>query len=243
MTTYFIADLHLSEERQDITDCLLQFLHSLTNSDDTDALYVLGDLFEMWIGDDVNNPFLTAVKSAFLAVNQRGIPIYFIHGNRDFLIGKRFAKEAGMVLLDEHTVIDLYGRPTLIMHGDTLCTADEAYQRFRAKVHQRWLQCLFLALPLFVRQRIGSKMRHQSQATNSEKSYTIMDVTPSEVEHQLEAHGVDLLIHGHTHRPAIHQATHGQRVVLGDWYDQGSVLKFDNNGEFSLTTHPFRSSV
>lgn len=131
MTTLFIADLHLSAERPDITACFLRFMAEETHH--IDALYVLGDLFEMWIGDDEDSPFLQQVKQAFKTLTDTGTPCYFIHGNRDFLIGKRFSRETGIILLPEHTVVDLYGTPTLILHGDTLCISDPAYQRYRKK--------------------------------------------------------------------------------------------------------------
>jgi UDP-2,3-diacylglucosamine hydrolase len=224
--TLFIADLHLSPTRQDITDCFLRFMAE--EAVHADALYVLGDLFEAWIGDDDHSPFHQQIKIAFATLTQQGVPVYFIHGNRDFLIGKRFARETGITLLDEHTRIDLYGTPTLILHGDTLCLADADYQAFRRKVHQRWLQHVFLCLPLALRRRIAAKMRAGSANANQQKSSTIMDVTPQEVQRQLDNAGVVNMIHGHTHRPHVHQwCDQGhdyQRIVLGDWYQHGSVL-------------------
>ncbi len=151
MTILFISDLHLSAERTDITDCFLTFMKKETKG--IDALYVLGDLFEMWIGDDDDSPFHQQIKSAFKQLTDSGVPCYFIHGNRDFLVGKRFSLETGVQLLPEHTVIDLYGKPTLILHGDTLCTLDDDYQRYRKKVHNRFIQWLFFRLPLSYRQK------------------------------------------------------------------------------------------
>lgn len=226
MTTLFISDLHLSADRPDITACFLRFMS--TEARGIDALYVLGDLFEMWIGDDDDSPFHQQIKSAFRQLTDSGVPCYFIHGNRDFLIGKRFSQETGVELLPEHTVVDLYGSPTLILHGDTLCTLDEGYQRYRKKVHNRFIQWLFFRLPLRYRQRIGEKMRSGSSQTNQTKSQTIMDVTPGEVVHVMAELGVNQMIHGHTHRPDVHAlSVNGQdarRIVLGDWYDHGSVL-------------------
>lgn len=155
MTTLFISDLHLSADRPDITACFLRFMSSEARG--IDALYVLGDLFEMWIGDDDDSPFHQQIKTAFRQLTDSGVPCYFIHGNRDFLIGKRFSQETGVELLPEHTVVDLYGTPTLILHGDTLCTLDEGYQRYRKKVHNRFIQWLFFRLPLSYRQRIGRR--------------------------------------------------------------------------------------
>lgn len=226
MTILFISDLHLSAERTDITDCFLTFMKEETKG--IDALYVLGDLFEMWIGDDDDSPFHQQIKSAFKQLTDSGVPCYFIHGNRDFLVGKRFSLETGVQLLPEHTVIDLYGNPTLILHGDTLCTLDDDYQRYRKKVHNRFIQWLFFRLPLSYRQKIGNKLRSNSSMTNETKQQDIMDVTPEEVEKVMADYQVLAMIHGHTHRPDVHSLTVDSqpalRTVLGDWYDHGSVL-------------------
>ncbi|MEL6113713.1 UDP-2,3-diacylglucosamine diphosphatase [Photobacterium sp. SP02] len=241
MTICFIADLHLSADRPDITDCFLHFMS--TEATQCDALYVLGDLFEMWIGDDDDNTFHRQIKSAFKALTDSGVPCFFIHGNRDFLIGKQFSRETGVMLLPEHTVIDLFGTPTLILHGDTLCTLDESYQRYRKKVHNPFIQWLFLRLPLAWRQAVGRKMRSGSSSNNQMKSYDIMDVTPQAVIDLMSAHQVNHMIHGHTHRPAVHELTidgqHATRTVLGDWYDQGSVLLCTAAG-CQLQTRSFR---
>lgn len=224
--TYFIADLHLSADRPDITQCLTEFL--LNEAPHADALYVLGDLFEAWIGDDDINPFTTKVAAGFKALSDKGVPIYFIHGNRDFLIREDFAKRAGMTLLPERTVIDLYGKPTLIMHGDELCTRDVEYQKFRKKARGWWWPRLMLLFPLSKRREIARKGREKSQSNTSNLNLAIMDVTPKEVVKAMESSQVSRLIHGHTHRPAIHDLTlssgEAQRIVLGDWYTQGSVL-------------------
>lgn len=157
------------------------------------------------------------------------MPCYFIHGNRDFLVGQRFARQSGMILLAEEERLDLYGREVLIMHGDTLCTDDQGYLAFRAKVHTPWIQRLFLALPLFIRHRIAARMRADSKAANSSKSMEIMDVNPQAVVDAMERHHVQWLIHGHTHRPAVHELqANGQpawRVVLGAWHSEGSMVK------------------
>lgn len=241
-TTYFIADLHLSADRPDITLCLEQFLTK--QAPNADALYVLGDLFEVWIGDDDINEFTSRVTTAFKRLSDTGIPIYFIHGNRDFLIRERFAKNAGMTLLPEEKVIDLYGEPTLIMHGDQLCTLDVAYQKFRKKARGWWWPRLILMLPLSTRRNIAAKGRKKSQENQQQLSQDIMDVTPSEVITRLESHRVTRLIHGHTHRPAVHHITLGteqaERIVLGDWYTQGSVLTVTPEG-YHLAQHPFSS--
>ncbi|MFT5313099.1 MAG: UDP-2,3-diacylglucosamine hydrolase [Paraglaciecola sp.] len=225
--TYFISDLHLCADRPDITRCLLAFLQD--KAPRADALYVLGDLFEMWIGDDDNNVFTMEVAQAFKALADKGVAMYFIHGNRDFLIRSPFAQRAGFTLLAEQCVVDLYGRSTLIMHGDELCIADLEYQQFRKKARGWWWPRLMLSLPLSLRRKIAEKGRKTSQANQQKLSLEIMDVSQSEVVKVMHEHKVTRLIHGHTHRPAIHDLEvdghQAQRIVLGDWYEQGSILK------------------
>lgn len=232
MTTLFIADLHLSPLRPDITACFLRFMQEEAPS--AEKLYVLGDLFEFWIGDDDNSPFNVTIKDAFKALTASGVACYFIQGNRDFLLGQRFCKETGMALLPETAVIDLYGTPTVILHGDTLCTKDEKYQEFRKTVHQKWLQRLFNCIPLFIRKKIVSNIQNKIKQQKHSKQMEIMDVTPEEVVNVLEANQVTHMIHGHTHRPNTHKHQTNQgpaiRIVLGDWYTQGSILVCDNNG-------------
>ena len=240
MTTLFIADLHLCTEEPAITAGFLRFLAGDVRK--ADALYILGDLFEAWIGDDDPNPLHREMAAAIKALTDSGVPCFFIHGNRDFLIGKRFARESGMTLLPQEKVLNLYGRNVLIMHGDTLCTDDTGYQAFRAKVHQPWLQKLFLSLPLFIRQRIAAKMRAGSKAANSSKSLEIMDVNPQAVINEMEKHQVQWLIHGHTHRPAVHELTANAqpafRVVLGAWHTEGSMIKVTPD-DVELIAFPF----
>jgi UDP-2,3-diacylglucosamine hydrolase len=225
--TYFISDLHLSADRDDINQCLFEFLSE--QAPQADALYVLGDLFEVWIGDDDQNSFTLSIAKAFNALRQSGVAVYFIHGNRDFLIRQRFAKQAGFKILPEQVVIDLYGEPTLIMHGDELCTKDIEYQAFRKKARSWWWPRLMLSLPLSTRRKIANKGRATSKQNQSKLSAEIMDVTPQEVISYMQKFAVKRLVHGHTHRPAIHQlelnGRPAERIVLGDWYDQGSVLK------------------
>lgn len=227
MATLFIADLHLQTEEPAITAGFLRFLAATAQK--ADALYILGDLFEAWIGDDDPNPLHRQIAAALKTLADSGVPVYFIHGNRDFLLGQRFARESGMTLLPEEKVLELYGKRLLILHGDTLCTDDAGYQAFRAKVHQPWLQKLFLALPLFIRMRIAAKMRADSTSANRNKSQAIMDVNPQAVVNVMEKHQVQHLIHGHTHRPDIHTLTaNGEpayRYVLGAWHQEGSMVK------------------
>ncbi|MBK0018251.1 UDP-2,3-diacylglucosamine diphosphatase [Kosakonia cowanii] len=240
MATLFIADLHLHTEEPAITAGFLHFLDGVAR--EADALYILGDLFEAWIGDDDPNPLHQRVAAAIRALVDSGVPCYFIHGNRDFLLGKRFARESGMQLLPQEKVLNLYGRNVLIMHGDTLCTDDAGYQAFRAKVHQPWLQTLFLALPLFIRHRVAAKMRAGSRAANSSKSLAIMDVNQQAVIEAMEKHRVQWLIHGHTHRPAVHQLTANDapawRAVLGAWHSEGSMIRVSES-DVELVQFPF----
>lgn len=227
MSTLFIADLHLCAQEPAITAGFLRFLQR--EAVHADALYILGDLFEAWIGDDDPEPLHAEIAAALKALQLAGTPCYFIHGNRDFLLGERFAQASGMILLPEQQVVELYGRRVLIMHGDTLCTDDRAYQEFRRKVHNTWIQKLFLALPLRWRLKIAANMRARSQQTNQYKSEAIMDVNPQAVEQAMLRNNVHWLIHGHTHRPAIHPLAlstgQAQRAVLGAWHREGSMIK------------------
>lgn len=225
-TTLFIADLHLSAARPDITAAFMRFMQE--EAKHAEALYVLGDLFEFSIGDDEPSSLNDDVAGAFKTCVEQGTPVYFIHGNRDFMVGRRFARAAKVTLLPEHKVIDLYGEPTLIMHGDTLCIDDAGYQRYRRITRWGWLQWLFLRLPLKFRMNIADGIRHKSAHSKEHKVMQVMDVNQAEVERQMRRYKVRSLIHGHTHRPAIHplyiDEDPAQRVVLGDWYTQGSVL-------------------
>lgn len=236
----FIADLHLCKEEPAITAGFLAFLRR--DALKAEALYILGDLFEAWIGDDDPEPLHAEIAAALRELQQQNIPCYFIHGNRDFLIGRRFAAASGMTLLPEEQVVTLYNKQILIMHGDTLCTDDEGYQRFRRKVQQRWLQKLFLALPLFVRQRIAVKMRAGSKEANSSKASAIMDVNAQAVKETMACQRVNTLIHGHTHRPAVHQlevnGLPAKRLVLGAWHTEGSMILVSEH-ETTLISFPF----
>ena len=225
--TYFIADLHLAQNRPDMTACFLRFLKD--EAIHAQRLYILGDLFEAWIGDDDDSAYLTSIAEALTALSALGTTIYYIHGNRDFLLGQRFAKKSAMILLPEIDLIDLYGESIVIMHGDTLCTRDVGYQNFRKKSRSWWWQALIKSLPLFVRKKIAADYRKKSVAATAIKSQDIMDVTPDEVVKCLENYHSQLLIHGHTHRPAVHELNANnkaaKRIVLGDWYEQGAWLK------------------
>jgi UDP-2,3-diacylglucosamine hydrolase len=240
--TYFISDLHLCAERPDISQCLFTFLQE--QAVHAEALYVLGDLFEAWIGDDDLSEFNLSIANAFKALADKGVPIYFIHGNRDFLVRDKFALRAGFTLLPEQCVVNLYGTPTLIMHGDELCTRDVVYQKFRRKARGWWWPRLILSLPLSTRRKIAEKGRKTSKKNHEKLTMDIMDVTPEDVVKAMETHKVTRLIHGHTHRPAVHQlrvnGQDAQRIVLGDWYDQGSILKVDQ-AQAQLLTQSFNT--
>jgi UDP-2,3-diacylglucosamine hydrolase len=233
MTTLFISDLHLDDSRPSITDLFERFLAS-DEVRGADALYILGDLVEAWVGDDDDAELPARIARATRAVHDAGVPVYFMHGNRDFLLGEAFAERAGMTLLDDPTVHALYGTPTLLMHGDLLCTDDSVYQKVRADVRRpEWKQQV-LAMPLQARRAFAAKSRAESQAHTGSAGETIMDVNQDAVEKAMRAAGVMQLIHGHTHRPAVHDleldGRQARRIVLGDWYEQGSVLRVDAGG-------------
>ena len=219
MTTLFISDLHLEESRPDITGAFLDFLKNRAMG--VEALYILGDFFEAWIGDDENTPLQQQVAEALREVRDSGTRIFLMHGNRDFLLGNDYCSRFDGTLLEDPTVIDLYGTPSLLMHGDSLCTADVEYQKFRANMRNPQWQQMILQRPLKDRQQMARQLREISMAKNQGKEEFIMDVTPEEVVKDLEKHGVQRMIHGHTHRPAVHELTANgspaKRIVLGDW--------------------------
>ena len=237
--TYFIADLHLAENRPDITACFLAFMEN--DAIKAEKLYILGDLFEVWFGDDYKTELTEAVINAVKALHNSGTDVYFIHGNRDFLLGESYAKQANMILLPEKQLIDLYNETALLMHGDTLCTRDIDYQKFRKKSRSWWWQGFMKSLPLWLRKRIADNYRAKSKQAQQTKSLDIMDVTESEVVKDLEAYNCQLMIHGHTHRPNIHNLTannsDAQRIVLGDWYEQGAWLKVTPTEKTLLNSH------
>lgn len=240
--TYFIADLHLSESRPDISAAFYQFLDSHIVNQDVDALYILGDFFEVWVGDDYETPLSKEVATRLKYISDNGTPVFFIHGNRDFIIRDKYAKQAGMTLLPEQTVIDLYGTPTVILHGDEMCTQDVEYQKFRKKARGWWWPRLMLALPLWYRRSVAKKAREKSKQNQAGKSLEILDVTQEAVLSVFAQHQVTNMIHGHTHRPDVHHYNeHGAvltRTVLGDWYTQGSYLVVTPKSQKLIST-PF----
>ena len=222
--TYFIADLHLSENRPHLLALFRQFMQE--QAPEAEKLYILGDLFDFWIGDDEQSALITEVQQLIRHLTEKGVPCYFQHGNRDFLIGKKFANACGLTLLPTYQVIDLYGTPTLLCHGDTLCVDDVKYQHYRKKVHQKWRQWLFLHLPLKVRLKIAEKIRAKSRQDKQLKSTEIMDVNADFVQQMFAQFHVTQMIHGHTHRQKHHEIPpHFHRIVLGDWGETSSLLE------------------
>lgn len=232
MSTLFISDLHLSGERKNITNLFIDFLDKRASK--ADALYILGDLFEVWMGDDMILPDYVPCINKMKQLADNGLPLYVMQGNRDFLMAEQFSSLSGASLIDDPTVIDLYGTPTLLMHGDTLCTDDIDYQKFRTMVRDPLWQKDFLAKTSDERLAMAAKLREASKDAMSNKTMDIMDVNQDAVEKAMLDHGIHQLIHGHTHRPAIHDFMANEqdmkRIVLGDWYEQGSVLVCDEKG-------------
>jgi len=243
MTQLFISDLHLDKSRPAATEA---FKHLLaTEGRDAERVYILGDLFEVWVGDDDPGDLANEVAEALQDLHRHGTSCYFINGNRDFLLNRSFATKAGMHLLPDVALVDLYGTKAVLMHGDLLCTDDKSYQRFRKVVHNWLVQCLFLALPLSVRRKIAGAARDKSTSVNAGKDEYIMDVNQDAVERLLTTYNVDTVIHGHTHRPASHRfdinGNEAHRIVLGDWYEQGSILRWDESGP-ALESLPYNNA-
>ncbi|HEK1010018.1 TPA: UDP-2,3-diacylglucosamine diphosphatase [Pseudomonas putida] len=235
-----ISDLHLQEERPDITRAFLDLLDGRARH--AKALYILGDFFEAWIGDDAMTPFQQSICQALRQLSDRGTVVYLMHGNRDFLIGQDFCKAAGCTLLADPSVIELGGEQVLLMHGDTLCTRDLAYMKMRRYLRNPLSLWILQHLPLATRQKLARKLRSESRAQTRMKATEIVDVTPEEVPKVMAAHGVRTLVHGHTHRPAIHKlVVNGEparRIVLGDWDRRGWTLQVDAQG-FQLEPFEF----
>jgi UDP-2,3-diacylglucosamine hydrolase len=230
--TLFISDLHLEDASPDRTEWLATFLTGPAS--EASALYILGDLFEFWIGDDALSSTAQHVAKALGNLGSAGVNCYFMHGNRDFLVGKKYASLAGLELLPEELVIDLYGTPTLLLHGDSLCTDDIEYQALRRQVRNSDWQAGVLALSIEERLQMATRAREASKQHTSTSSMEIMDVNRQAVVEAFGRHGVLRMIHGHTHRPARHsvdlQNGTAERIVLSDWYDQGSFLRVSEDG-------------
>jgi UDP-2,3-diacylglucosamine hydrolase len=236
MTTLFISDLHLDPSRPAVTRAFLQLLTGEARQ--ADALYILGDFFEAWIGDDDDAELNQTIAQAIKALTDSGVPCYLMHGNRDFLIGQQFAAQTGCQLLSDPSRVELYGKQILLMHGDSLCSDDQEYMAFRAQVRSEPWQQMVLSKSLPERRMLAEQLRATSKDNNSNKAEDIMDVNAAEVVKALETAGTDLLIHGHTHRPAVHtlETSHGpaKRVVLGDWLELGWILRYQPDGQYSL---------
>jgi UDP-2,3-diacylglucosamine hydrolase len=232
VTTLFISDLHLDAARAESTQSFLELLRGEARS--AEALYILGDLFESWVGDDDDAELARTAAAALRTLSDHGVPIHFLHGNRDFLLGADYAARAGLRLLPETQLIDLYGEPTLLLHGDTLCTDDHVYQAFRRQSRDPRWQAAMLAKPLVERRALARAARAESARHMAGLGSEIMDVSADAVRDAFRTHGVRRMIHGHTHRPAIHEldidGRKHTRVVLADWYGAASVLRVDSSG-------------
>lgn len=230
--TLFISDLHLDETRPQITELFLQFLR--TQAREAQTLYILGDLFEAWLGDDDDSALGSTVCDALRALSEHGVTIRVMHGNRDFLLGNEFSRRSGAMLLPEIYCTELLGSNVLIMHGDQLCTDDTDYQKLRAQLRSPLWQVAWTAKSLEERKAYARHLRSQSEQAKQDKDMAIMDVSSDAVAETMRQHGVHKLIHGHTHRPAMHRfvldGREAERIVLGDWYQQGSVLRVSEHG-------------
>ena len=227
-----ISDLHLEQQRPDITRAFVHFLQ--TRARQADALYILGDFFEVWIGDDAMDAFQFEIAQALRELADSGTRLYLMHGNRDFMLGQGFCQLAGCTLLSDPCCVNFNGEPVLLMHGDSLCTSDAAYMRMRKLLRNPISLWLLRHLPLAKRQQLARKLRKESQLQTRQKAASITDVTQSEVVRLMAKYNVRTLIHGHTHRPASHSlevnGQSAQRIVLGDWDQQGWALQVDENG-------------
>lgn len=232
MATLFASDLHLDSESPWAIDAFIAFLQGPARS--ADALYLLGDLFEAWVGDDDDDPDNARTCAALAELTASGVATYAIHGNRDFLLGERFSELTGVKLLPDPVLVDLYGVPTLLSHGDVFCTGDPAYQQLRSIVRKPSWQRRFLSLPLATRRELASAARAGSKAHTQRQIPVLMDVTPEAVTRAFRATGARRLIHGHTHRPAVHPTVvdgmNAERVVLAPWYEAASCVSVDANG-------------
>jgi len=232
VTTLFVSDLHLEADRPDIADQFLRFLE--TEALNADALYILGDLFELWVGDDDPNEHYAWIKQGLRKLTRKDVPVFFMHGNRDFMIGEDFAGETGIEILADPMIKEIHGQQVLLSHGDAYCTDDVEYQAVRKMTRDPQWQAMMLAKTLEERLAFAEQARADSKAHGDNISETIVDVNQDAIESAFRDAGVQLMLHGHTHRPKIHELKiNGQparRIVLGDWYEQGSVVRWDETG-------------
>lgn len=236
----FISDLHLAPERPQIIDLFIRFVDEVAAG--ADCLYILGDFLEYWLGDDDPATSLTPVFDKLIELNNKhGVEIYFMHGNRDFLVGNKLAKHCHFTLIDDPYKIKIQNRDAILMHGDTLCTDDVDYQKFRQMVRNPQWQRQILDKTLEQRMQIAKQLREKSQQSTATKEEYIMDVNQDETDKVFIENNIDLLIHGHTHRPAIHRKKvndiNTTRIVLGDWYKTGSYLRINDSSELKLLTY------
>ena len=239
MKTLFVSDLHVDGAHPEIGRQFAAFLAAEARS--AEALYILGDLFEAWLGDDDPDPAARATVRALRSLTDAGVALFVMHGNRDFLIGGRFCRETGAKLLADGTVVDLYGERALLMHGDALCTDDVSYQRLRRIVRNPLVRAVFRIMTLDQRRALARRLRAGSREHVGMTAPEIMDVNPVAVTEAFREAGARTMIHGHTHRPAVHpleiDGAPAKRIVLGDWYTQGSVLEVSPGG-FELRSLP-----
>ncbi|HEY5654792.1 MAG TPA: UDP-2,3-diacylglucosamine diphosphatase [Woeseiaceae bacterium] len=232
MTTLFISDLHLNAGNPAIGEQFLDFLNG--EAQDAAALYILGDLFESWVGDDDPDPYYASIKQALRRFTDGGVATFAMHGNRDFMLGARFAAETGISLLADPVIHTIAGSPVILSHGDALCTDDVAYQASRTMTRDPAWQAMMLEKTLQERLDFAAEARRQSRAYAMQVSEDIADVNQAAVESLMRELQTFTLLHGHTHRPAVHEfQVDGQaarRIVLGDWYEQGSVVRWDESG-------------
>lgn len=230
--TLFISDLHLDPTQPQITNTFFYFLDHIAR--DADALYILGDFFESYIGDDDNDAFIHTIARGLYQLTKLGIPIFLMHGNRDFLIGNQFEKWSGASLIPDPSVISLNGKKFLLVHGDSLCTDDKSHQRFRKITRNKLIQKIFLSLPLSFRKKLARQLRSESAQHNQMKSAQMMDVTETAVIQALNKNNAPRIIHGHTHRPMISE----KRIVLDAWHEHGNYLQIDREGNVELINIP-----
>lgn len=228
--TLFISDVHLSPERPEIT----QYFNTLIQSPAThraDALYILGDFFDLWLGADVDTAWSDSILQQLKTLVHAGVPVYFMHGNHDFMVEPKHIAQYGIQFIQDPTLIDLYGIPTLLLHGDALCTSDQGYMRLRKITRNRLLQALFRRLPISWRQAFAKELKQTSQKSSAKKSKEITDVNPATVDAYFIETGAKRMIHGHTHRPALHP---NQRLVMDAWHQSPSVLMINQHGQVQL---------
>ena len=232
MTTIFISDIHISDDYPEIYQQFLDFIKNLDHN--TNALYILGDLFEYWIGDDDPNPIFKKIQTELKDLSKINVSVFFMHGNRDFLVGDEFAEKSHIKILSDPSIIELYGEQILISHGDMCCVDDEEYQLFRKQTRDPRWQKMILGKPLEYRRNFAQIAREKSLEHTQLENEEIMDVNEDEVKKILDKFNLSTIIHGHTHRPFIHNTISNEvnyrRIVLGDWYEQGSILEWSESG-------------